>query len=547
MTLEELKKLMGSRENEHLEFKEAKSSFSVLGNSGKNRKCVLGYCVGLGNKRGGKLILGITEKFPRKIVGSLAIQNPEEVKSQIYRNLGVSIEIEELFDTNSKRIVIIYIPSRKIGTRLKFYGIPLMRIGEELLEMDDVTENKILNEIKPDWSAMICRNATIDDLDSKAISVARKNYKTKNPKLAQEIEKWNDKTFLNKSKLTIKGKVTNTAILLLGKEESGSLISPAISQITWILKGKDGIEKDYEHFFCPLLLSVEDLYKKIRNLKYRYIKDESLFPEEVNMYAPYVIRESLHNCIAHQDYSLCGRIQVIENEEGCLLFTNKGRFIPESIENVIKTDSPQECYRNKFLANAMVNLDMIDTIGSGIKRMFTVQKEKFFPLPSYDFLDEKVSVTIYGKILDLNYAKVLAHHKDLTLLEIMLLDQVQKHKHIPKIGAKQLKEKNLIEGRYPNLYISEQVAGTTGEMAQYIKNRPFHKEHYKKLVKDYIMKYRSASRQNIDELLMSVLPDILDDKQKKKKISNLLYDLSKNDKVIINIGTDKNSQWEINN
>jgi len=272
----------------------------------------------------------------------------------------------ELFNEELKRIVIINIPSRKIGIPLKFYGVPLMRVDEELLEMDDATETKIRNEIKSDWSAEICLNATIDDLNPKAVAFARKNFKEKNPKLAQELNEWNNEVFLNKAKLTIKGKITNTAILLLGKAEASALISPAVAQVTWILKGKDEIEKDYEHFSCPFLLSVEALYSKIRNLKYRYIKDGSLFPEEVDMYAPYVIREALHNCIAHQDYSLHGRIQVVENEEGYLLFTNKGQFLPGSIENVIKANSPQEYYQNRFLVDAMVNLNMIDTIGSGI-------------------------------------------------------------------------------------------------------------------------------------------------------------------------------------
>jgi len=366
MKIEELKKLMGLKENEHLELKEAKSSFSILGDNGKNRKSVLGYCVALGNEGGGKLILGVSNNFPRKIVGTSALPNFGSVKSKIYQSLNVRINIVELFNEELKRIVIINIPSRKIGIPLKFYGVPLMRVDEELLEMDDATETKIRNEIKSDWSAEICLNATIDDLNPKAVAFARKNFKEKNPKLAQELNEWNNEVFLNKAKLTIKGKITNTAILLLGKAEASALISPAVAQVTWILKGKDEIEKDYEHFSCPFLLSVEALYSKIRNLKYRYIKDGSLFPEEVDMYAPYVIREALHNCIAHQDYSLHGRIQVVENEEGYLLFTNKGQFLPGSIENVIKANSPQEYYQNRFLVDAMVNLNMIDTIGSGI-------------------------------------------------------------------------------------------------------------------------------------------------------------------------------------
>lgn len=546
MELASLMQLLKKRENEHLEFKEAESSFSILGNKGKNRRSVLGYCVAIGNEGGGKLILGVSNKIPRKIIGTSAMPIFEDVKSKIYGYLGIRIEIEEILDEKSKRVVIINIPSKSIGQALKFYGIPLMRIGEELKEMDDATMRKILNEKKPDWSAEICVAATIEDLDSAAILAARDNYKKKNPRIAKEVNKWSNRLFLDKAKITIKGKITNTAILLLGKEEASSFISPAVAQISWILKKENGDEKDYEHFACPFLLAVDKVYEKIRNLKYRYIQDDSLFPEEVDMYEPYVIREALHNCIAHQDYSLHSRIQVIENEGGFLLFTNKGNFLPGSIEAVIQTDSPQEYYQNKFLVDAMVNLNMIDTIGSGIKKMFTLQKERLFPLPSYDLSNEKVAVKIYGKVLDLNYAKALARHKDMELADIMLLDQIQKKKRISKEKAKHLKGKNLVEGRYPNIYISEQVAKTTGEKAQYIKNRGFDDSYYKKLILEFLKKYPNSSRKDINNLLSNKLPEIYTEKQKVNKIHNLLFALSKRERRIRNNGNNRNPKWNIN-
>ncbi len=123
-----------------------------------------------------------------------------------------------------------------------------------------------------------------------------------------------------------------------------------------------------------------------------------------------------------------GKINVVENEDGFLIFQNSGTFIPGSVEKVIEADAPPEHYRNQFLANAMVNLGMIDTIGSGIKRLFTIQKNKYFPLPDYDFSDEKIKVKIIGKVIDVNYARKLAEINDLSLQEIILLDKVAKRK-----------------------------------------------------------------------------------------------------------------------
>ncbi|KAF5428677.1 ATP-dependent DNA helicase RecG, partial [Candidatus Methanophagaceae archaeon] len=132
-------------------------------------------------------------------------------------------------------------------------------------------------------------------------------------------------------------------------------------------------EKDYAHFGPPFILNVEKVFAKVRNLNYRYLPDGRLFPLELTQYDSWVIREVLHNCIAHQDYELTGRINVVEKPDE-LLFTNLGHFIPGDVETVIQQDSPPDIYRNPFLANAMVNLNMIDTIGSGIKKMFLKQK-----------------------------------------------------------------------------------------------------------------------------------------------------------------------------
>src|SRR5690606_25317447 len=266
---------------------------------------------------------------------------------------------------------------------------------------------------------------------------------------AEDVPTWDDTTFLNKARVTIKGKITHTAIVLLGLPESAHFINPAVAQITWILKGADGVEKDYQHFYTPLLLAVDEVYQKIRNLKYRYLMDGTLFPEEVDQYDPYIIREALSNAIAHQDYRMRGRITIVEKEDSTLTFQNYGSFLPKSIENVILNDTPEQQYRNTFLVNAMMQLNLIDTIGSGIRRMFIKQREKFFPMPDYDFANNRVQVKITGKVLNIDYARKLAELPELSLDNIIALDQVQKNHLINDEDAYDLRKKGLIEGRKP--------------------------------------------------------------------------------------------------
>lgn len=328
----------------------------------------------------------------------------------------------------------------------------------------------------------------------------------------------------------------------MGKSESEYLLSPAIAKISWILKDKDNLEKDYEHFSCPFILNVDEVYNKIRNLKYRYMDGNSLFPEEVDSYEPFIIREALNNCIAHQDYTMGGKINLVEFEDRKLVFSNKGSFIPKTIENVLKSDAPEEKYRNRFLAQAMINLNLIDTIGSGIKKMFLAQKNKFFPLPEYVFENETVKVTIEGKILDINYASKLASMPELSLDEIILLDKVQKGHQLTADEARILKSKKLIEGKRPNIHISSTVAKYTNQQNEYIKLRGVDDEHYQALIITYLTKFKKARKVNFENLLLDKLPNVLDEKQKKDKVKNLLQKLRRQG-IIETIGYD----WKLSN
>ena len=320
-------------------------------------------------------------------------------------------------------------------------------------------------------------------------------------------------------------------------------MSPSEAKVTWLLKKEDGSPLDYAHFEPPFLVETDQIRAKIRNLRYRYLPDGTLFPDEIDTYDSYVLREALHNCIAHQDYTLCERISLTEFPEH-LIFENAGSFIPGSVEQVIEQDAPPSYYRNRFLANAMVNLDMIDTIGSGIRRMFEKQRERFFPMPDYDLTKPKtVRLRIEGKILDKNYSQLL-RNRQLNLLTVILLDKVQKHK-VSLLTNEQiafLKREDLVEGRKPNLYISWEVAHYIGQEAEYIRNRAFDDSYYRDMIVGYIYKFGIASRKEIERLLFDKLSDLLTKRQKQTKISNLLTSLRQQG-VITNEGTDRSSQW----
>lgn len=551
MTADQLNSILDSlcslsSENEIVEFKEAKNNydFSKLGK----------YFSALSNEANLKgiscawLVFGVEDK-KHQIVGSqfrASRKDLDSLKGEIAKkstNNISFIEIHEIIKSEG-RVILFQIPAAPKGIPIAFDGHFYARDGEELAPLNiEKIERIRAQNIKEDWSAVIVPEANIEDLDEDAIALAKKNYKNKFPEKAQEVDDWDTITFLNKAKITIKGKITRAALILLGKDESEHFLNPAEIKIRWKLMDNLGNDIDYDIFNIPMILAVEKVFSKIRNIKYRYMQEGTIFPAEVSKYEPFSIREAINNCVAHQDYTKNARINVIEMEDQ-LIFTNQGNFIPGNVEKVVIDDAPEEYYRNRFLATAMFNLKMVDTAGGGIKKMFNYQRVRFFPMPDYDLSNDKVKVSISGKILDLDYARLLANNKDLSLEEIIMLDKVQKKKELSVFEEKLLKNKKLIEGRKPNYFIGLKVAQKTNQKAAYSKNKGFDKSYYLDLIAKAIKEHKVLNRKEIDELLWVKLPDWMTDKQKKSKVGNLLSELRKSE-IIYNNGTFSNPEWSL--
>ncbi len=535
-------------ETEWVEFKEARQNYS-FDKIGKYFSA-LSNETNLKGQECGWLVFGVQDK-PRKVVGTEYGRDQkllENLKYKIAEQIGNCLSFEHIFEleTEHGRILLLQIPPALKGMPTAWKGHYFGRDGESLgaLNMHEIEQIRAQIDRK-DWSAMIVPEAGLADLDPAAIHFAREQYKERHPKRAEEVDRWDDLTFLNKAKVCIGGKITHTALILLGLEESVHFLSPAVAQIVWVLKEEENIERDYKHFYPPFILAVDQVLDQIRNLTYRYLPNATLFPLEISQYNSWVIRETLHNCVAHQDYSKGGRINVVEYPES-LLFTNLGHFIPGSIEEIILRDAPPEEYRNRFLAEAMVQLNMIDTIGSGIKRMFTVQRERFFPMPDYDLDDkERVKVRLFGKILNENYTRLLIEQGDLDLFRVMSLDKVQKKKPLTEDEFRQLKKSGLIEGRRPNIYVSAEVAALTDDKAAYIKHRELDKSHYQQLIADYLMKFGPSPRNEIDAFMLEKLSDTLSHKQKKTKIRNLLQEMRIRGKIQRGTKTSSGARWKL--
>ena len=540
---EKLDELMTNWENEIVEFKEAKAAydtdkigryFSALSNEANLRQQQCGW-----------LVFGVSETHDRHLVGSSYKKGDrsllEKFKYEIakFSTGGITFdeitELQLISDGKAHRVLMFKIPAAATGIPTAWHEAYYARAGESLIPLSQDKIDRIRAQERQDWSRQIIPESSIKQLDPEAIQLARTKYKEKlkGPQAAEEIDQWTDAEFLAKVKLTVEGRLTNAALLLLGKEEHDHLFAMA-PKVMWRLYGADGSDRDYEIFSIPFISVIDKVFAKIRNLTYRYMPNQlTLFPMETQQYDTWLLRELLNNCIAHSNYRLGGRIYVNEFEDKVII-TNPGQFLPITIEKVLEPSYNPPFYLNQLLADTMVKFHMIDTAAMGIRRVFRIQREKYFPMPDYDLsVQNEIRVTVYGKVLNETYMHILFDRPDLDLQTVFLLDQVAKGVHLSKEAVSYLRKKKLVEGRATSLYLAADVAKAAEQEAQYIRNKGFNDQYYRDMIVNYLKQYGRATKIQFRELLLDKLPDSLNETQKERKVGNLLTSLRKQGTITI--------------
>ena len=524
------------QENAHCEWKEYKN----LKNSfcGDEKNDVISYVSAIANMEGGHLVIGVHDKT-LEIVGT-DTYNYDRQKAILRltercANLSTEgLDIEEFIaDDTNRKVWVIHIPKHLPKRPVFAHNKAWQRIEDSLVEMTAERMSAILDEpifSDTDWSAQIVPDATIDDLDEVAIAKARKMFKKVHNRIPEaEVNAWSVETFLSKCGIMKNGGITRAAIILLGKYESSFKLRPAVAQVTWTRRDENKDVVDYEHFTVPFILTVDEILSRIENLTMREMPGGTLFPDTMKHYDDYTIREALHNCIAHQDYTMQQRINFVENPT-YLFYSNAGNFIPGTLENALANEEPQAYFRNECLCRAMVDFNMIDTVSRGIKKMFNEQWRRHFPMPDYDIDAEnrKVSVRIYGNEINEQYTNLLKTNKSLTLWDCISLDSIQKGRSIHEEIAQNLLSRGLIEGETPNYTISLGIAKATRQLQDYTKQKGLDKEKIKQMVLQYLKNAGSegAKRDGIYEYVKDVLPQAKTREQQLRLLGDMLNALS---------------------
>lgn len=427
------------RESEdRVEFKKGQNGNVSYNGAGKDkpnerRRCILGYVVALCNEGGGSLVIGMTDSYPHKVVGTKQCENGiGQLESDIYRDLGISPNIYELYEdevTKTGRVLVIRVPPHPTGKVFKFEDVPLMRVGEELKPMDDQTFISIIQEQEPDFSEQICEGLSIDDLDEEAIRILKEKYSRKQKNLS--FTSLSDIQALSDLNLIVGEKVTNAAVLLVGRQEVLSRIFPQAKVMLEYRNTESQIHFDSrKEFGQPFFLLIDELWKAINNRNGFVPVREGAYIFDIPFFNEEVIREIVNNAFAHRNYRYENEI-VIKLYPTKLTIVNGGGLPPGvTLTNLLTVPSTP---RNRLLADVLAKTGLVERSGQGIDKIFLRTLSEGKPEPDYAQTDDfSVCVTLSGTIKDPGFALYIQEIQEglpddakLTVFDVMALCEIR--------------------------------------------------------------------------------------------------------------------------
>lgn len=418
-----LESWMNELEGERLEFKEANNQYKF--------DQLFKYAVALANEGGGKIILGVSDKRPRKVVGTSAFTQPERTRAGLMEKIPLRIEVEIIQHPNG-RVLVFTIPSRPIGIPLQADGKYWGRHGDSLRPMPSEKLKRIFAEVGHDFSADTYPGASMADLDVNAIEDFRKRWITKSGN--QALQQHPLEQILHDAEAITDNGITYAALILFGTRQAlGKYLAQAEVIFEYRSSEAAGPAQDRKEYREGFFGFYEDVWNTInlRNNKQHY--QDGLFVYDIPTFEERMVREALLNAVSHRDYRLGGSV-FIRQFSNRLEVVSPGGFPPGiNQENILDRQYP----RNRRIAELFAKCGLVERSGQGVNLMFE-QAIRHSKLPP-DFIksDEyQVNLTLHGQVQDpkfVNFLEKIAQERELSFAtqDLILLDHVHRAQPIP--------------------------------------------------------------------------------------------------------------------
>lgn len=535
VTIAQLQRWLTDDEGERLEFKKAENNYP--------KDKLVNYCVALANERGGRFVLGVTDQKPRQVVGTQAFLNLVQVKHELLDRLRLRIEIDEINHSNG-RVLVFTIPSRPLGVPLKNDGIYWMRSGESLVAMSQDQLKRIFDEAVPDYSAQICPNAVLADLDERAVNEFRARWIRKSGN--QTLLNITNERLLTDAELIDANGITFAALIMLGTRQAlGRYLAQAEIVFEYRSNETPGPANQREEFRQGYFLHVDALWNLINLRNDKQFFRDSFFAYDIPTFNETACREAILNAVSHRDYQNPASI-FIRQFPRRLEIVSPGGFPPGiTPENMIDSQLP----RNRRLAESFARCGLVERAGQGADLIFGLSVKESKPQPDFTKTDEyKVSLTLNGEVQDpdfLRFLEKVGKEKTsvFTTQDWLILDLINREQKIPdslKTRLPLLLEQGVIEragGR--RFLLARQFYDFVDKKGVYTRKHGLDRETNKALLMKHIIDNQDEGSQLKD--LIEVLPAFSEDQVKK-----LLQEL-KNENRIFLTGKTRGARWYPNN
>jgi ATP-dependent DNA helicase RecG len=531
--LTQLQAWIEGKEDEHLEFKEAKNSFQL--------EKLVDYCAALANEQGGRLVFGVTDRPPRAVVGSRAFLNLEEVKLTLVQKLRLRVEVDEVPHPDG-RVLVFTVPTRPISFPIQVNGVYWMRSGESLVPMTPDQLKRIFDESGPDFSAEVCPRATMTDLHPDAIREFRALWRRKSGN--EGLERQSDERLLADAELVVDGGVTYAALILLGTRAA---LGRYLGQAEVIFEYRSGeasiAYQRREEFREGFLLFRDRLWELINLRNDRQSFQDGLVRREIPTFNELAVREAILNAVSHRDFRLAGSVFVRQYPRKLVLVSPGGFPAGISPDNILWRQAP----RNRRPAEAFAKCGLIERSGQGIDRMFEEAIKESKPRPDFAGSDDyQVSVTLGGEVQHPEFLRFLEQVGSERLAsfsteDFLVLDRIYRKEPVAedlKPRLEHLLDMGVIEraggkGKTARYVLSRRFYDFLGQKGVYTREVGLDREANKALLLKHI---RENPGSRFKELCQ-VLPHLSED-----QVQRLLRDL-KAEGHVHNVGRTSAAKW----
>jgi ATP-dependent DNA helicase RecG len=536
VSVEKLQKWLDAKEDEHLEFKEAKTNFHF--------GTLVKYCIALANEGGGKIILGVTDKVPRTVVGSQAFQDLERTKAGLIERLRLRVDIEEIRHQDG-RVLVFQVPSRPIGMPIQYEGAYWMRGGQDLVPMTPDVLQRIFAEAGPDFSAEMCGLARLDDLDPTAVDVLRRLWQRKSPD--QDIATRPMERLLADAELVVDGRLTYAALILLGKREAlGRHLAQAEVVFEYRSNEAPGPAADRHEFRQGFLLVLDEIWRLINLRNDLQHFQQRFFVWNVPTFNERVVREAVLNAVSHRDYRHGGSVFVRQYARR-IEIVSPGGFPPGiTPENILRQQNP----RNRRIAEVLAKCGLVERAGQGFDLIFRESIRQSKPLPDFSHTDAHfVWLTLHGEIQDPEFLRFLEEIGQermaaCSIDDFLVVDLVHREQAVPddlKSRVEHLLEQGIIErlgrGRGVRLLLSQRFYRRLGKAGVYTRKRGLDRETNKALLLRHLRESGDAGCPI--SKLQQVLPA-----QSRDQLKRLLSELRRERRVQL-VGERRGARWRV--